>query len=1016
MKNRFKILGSFAALMFAAIFSSCMALFDQDEVPSSYKVECYLQNIADDAYTINTALTQEHSGIAGKVSDFVPKTLQGFTAKDVEQKTIRTDRTTVLKVYYDRNLITLSFNTDGGNAVTPITGKFGAAVTKPANPVKTGYVFNRFEPEFPKTMPNTNTTYTAKWTAGEGTAYKIEHYKQNIEDDNYTLESSDTETKTGTTGSSTAAAAKTYTGFTAKPVTQQTIAPDGSTIVKIYYDRKTATLSFNTDGGNAITPITGKFGAAVTKPANPAKTGYTFASWTPLIPTVMPAEDAVFTAVWANATNTAYKIEHYKQNIENDNYTLESSDTETKTGTTGSTTAAAAKTYTGFTAKPVTQQTIAPDGSTIVKIYYDRKTATLSFNTNGGNAITPITGKFGAAVTKPANPAKTGYTFASWTPLIPTVMPAEDAAYTANWTANTYKIVFNANGGDGTMAAQSFTYDTAQNLKANTFTKTGYNFNGWTTENGSTNYSAEQSLINLTAENNAVITLYAKWKIAKYQVNFSAEGGNGSLSASIDGNPFTGGEVEYGKTVVFTATPNAKFHVDTWTILGGTFQTGGADEEEASVKITAATTVKVSFILYKKVPFEKLNAYLSTASASEVNYIEVTGLKASDLKGVISFDGNSTPSALGKIFRDNASKKISLKLPKEITGLTDMSSCFFACNNLVQISEIPSSVTIMAACFYGCTRLTQAPVIPNSVTNMASCFYGCTRLTQAPVIPNSVTNMTTCFTGCTSLTQAPVIPNSVTDMNYCFTGCTSLTQAPVIPNSVTYMYGCFRNCTSLTQAPVIPSSVTSMTSCFYGCTSLTQAPVIPNSVRDMHECFRDCTSLTQAPVIPNSVTNMFCCFADCTSLTQAPVISSSVTDMVGCFRNCTSLTQAPVVPNSVTHMGYCFYGCTSLTQAPVIPSSVISMTSCFYGCTSLIQAPVIPNSVTDMASCFRSCTSLTTVTLKCSYNDRYHRFEDVFKDCTNLSAGSIKVPAGQLSVYQSHASYMGAQSNWFVAE
>ena len=805
MKNRFKILGSFAALMFAAIFSSCMALFDQDEVPSSYKVECYLQNIADDAYTINTALTQEHSGIAGKVSDFVPKTLQGFTAKDVEQKTIRTDRTTVLKIYYDRNLITLSFNTDGGNAVTPITGKFGAAVTKPANPAKTGYVFNRFEPEFPKTMPNTNTTYTAKWTAGEGTAYKIEHYKQNIEDDNYTLESSNT---------------------------------------------------------------------------------------------------------------------------------------ETKTGTTGSTTAAAAKTYTGFTAKPVTQHTIAPDGSTIVKIYYDRKIATLSFNTNGGNAITPITGKFGAAVTKPANPAKTGYTFASWTPLIPTVMPAEDAAYTANWTANTYKIVFNANGGDGTMADQSFTYDTAQNLKANTFTKTGYNFNGWTTENGGTNYSAEQSLINLTAENNAVITLYAKWKIAKYQVNFSAEGGNGSLSASIDGNPFTGGEVEYGKTVVFTAAPNAKFHVDTWTILGGIFQTGGADEEEASVKITAATTVKVSFSLYKKVPFEKLNAYLSIASASEVNYIEVTGLKASDLKG----DWASwKTSPLGKILNDNASKKISLKLPKEITFLTDMDLCFYNCKNLVQISEIPNGVIYMSRCFSGCESLTQAPVIPNSIKNMHECFRGCT-----------------------SLTQAPVIPNRVTDMEGCFLNCTSLTQAPVIPSSVTNMEGCFLNCTSLTQAPVIPSSVTYM-----------------------HHCFSGCKSLTQAPVIPNRVTHM-----------------------EGCFRNCTSLTQAPVIPNSVTNMYECFSGCTSLTQAPVIPSSVTNMPHCFSGCKSLTQAPVIPNSVTNMPFCFSGCKSLTTVTLKCSYNYSFN----AFYGCTNLSAGSIKVPAGQLQTYKDNASRMGAHPNWFVAE
>ena len=84
----------------------------------------------------------------------------------------------------------------------------------------------------------------------------------------------------------------------------------------------------------------------------------------------------------------------------------------------------------------------------------------------------------------------------------------------------------------------------------------------------------------------------------------------------------------------------------------------------------------------------------------------------------------------------------------------------------------------------------------------------------------------------------------------------------------------------------------------------------------------------------------------------------------------------------------------------------------FCDCTSLTQAPVIPNSVTNMSACFDGCTSLTTVTLKCSYNYSYN----AFYGCTNLSAGSIKVPAGQLSVYQSHASNMGAQSNWFVAE
>ena len=155
-------------------------------------------------------------------------------------------------------------------------------------------------------------------------------------------------------------------------------------------------------------------------------------------------------------------------------------------------------------------------------------------------------------------------------------------------------------------------------------------------------------------------------------------------------------------------------------------------------------------------------------------------------------------------------------------------------------------------------------------------------------------------------------------------------------------------------------------------------------------------------------------FCDCTSLTQAPVIPNSVTDMGFCFYGCTSLTQAPVIPSSVESMWACFFGCKNLTQAPVIPSSVESMRECFYGCKKITQAPVIPNSVTNMYECFRGCTSLTTVTLKCSYNYSYDAF--AFYGCTNLSAGSIKVPAGQLQTYKDNASNMGAQSNWFVAE
>ena len=61
---------------------------------------------------------------------------------------------------------------------------------------------------------------------------------------------------------------------------------------------------------------------------------------------------------------------------------------------------------------------------------------TLTFDTNGGSAIAPITQDYGTAITAPADPTKTGYTFAGWTPAIPTTMPAENMTITAQWRYN----------------------------------------------------------------------------------------------------------------------------------------------------------------------------------------------------------------------------------------------------------------------------------------------------------------------------------------------------------------------------------------------------------------------------------------------------------------------------------------------------------------------------------------------------------------------------------------------------
>lgn len=124
------------------------------------------------------------------------------------------------------------------------------------------------------------------------------------------------------------------------------------------------TITFDTAGGSEVPSITQDYGTAITPPAAPTRTGYTFAGWDREIPTTMPAEDMTITARW---TVNQYTI------------------------------------------------TFKPE--------------------NGGQDIV-IKQDYGTAITAPANPTKTGYTFAGWDKTIPTTMPAGDMTITARWTEN----------------------------------------------------------------------------------------------------------------------------------------------------------------------------------------------------------------------------------------------------------------------------------------------------------------------------------------------------------------------------------------------------------------------------------------------------------------------------------------------------------------------------------------------------------------------------------------------------
>ena len=102
---------------------------------------------------------------------------------------------------------------------------------------------------------------------------------------------------------------------------------------------------------------------------------------------------------------------------------------------------------------------------------------TITFDTDGGSAIDPITQDYGTAINAPAAPTKTGYTFMGWEPELPATMPAGDMTLTAQWRINRYTVTFDTGGGSA-VAPITQDYGTAITAPADP-TRGGYTFIGW---------------------------------------------------------------------------------------------------------------------------------------------------------------------------------------------------------------------------------------------------------------------------------------------------------------------------------------------------------------------------------------------------------------------------------------------------------------------------------------------------------------------------------------------------------
>ena len=369
----------------------------------------------------------------------------------------------------------------------------------------------------------------------------------------------------------------------------------------------------------------------------------------------------------------------------------------------------------------------------------------------------------------------------------------------------------------------------------------------------------------------------------KFTVTFNVNGGNGDLTATVDGKTITSpAQVEKGKNVAFTATPNKKYAVDKWFITpsNALIADGQQENTTAKVKITANTTVNVTFKAIKypvammhgehgditanmSIPAEGIDygteiTFTATANTGyRVDTWTVTptealiqGGQAGNTTAKVKITQDTTinvafkPIVYTPVSYDNLSDHLTGTQPEtngiyyiEVTGLTapDVTGNFISDSASPLGQKLNSNRQKKVA-----LKFSTMPY----VTDMTNCFNGCTSLVQVPNIPNSVTDMSSCFGGCTKLERVPNIPNSVTDMSWCFKDCTKLEQVPNLPDGVTNMSYCFKGCTKLEQVPNIPNSVTNMRYCFYGCTKLERVPNIPDGVTDMYSCFEDCTSLT----------------------------------------------------------------------------------------------------------------------------------------------------------------------------
>ena len=495
----------------------------------------------------------------------------------------------------------VSFNSDGGSIVDSQFVLHGdnLVLDKSTTPTKPGYSFDGWYNGLTKVENGATVTspmtLTAHWKAAQ-VSYTVIHWWENADDDGYSFHES--ETKTGFTGSKTEAVEKSYTVdgknifgesvkdkvFTATTIEQKTIKGDGSTIVNVYYKRKTYTMHFKERqySRTDLSTITKKWGQSISKKEWPAYNGNgnwqisrsKYLAYT----STMPMEDST---LWSTSGYYTYKAYYYVRNIEDTNYELHHTDVIKSSRdylTIGKEDCYAIAGFTYSYGDP------GVDGYyNNSKFYYTRNSYNLKFINNGKQDKT-VSKKYEQSISNenytPARPSSLldYYTFDGWYDnelcegeafdFNGKKMPAQNVTLYAKWTAKKISLTYNLNNPEGTV--DKGTKKVAAGTIASTVLPSasaieGYSFAGWyvADENGHMTNVAFNANDAILKDTNVI----GKWLYnGKLTVKYVADG----VEAPKDNNVYAGGAKA---TVANGVTKEGKKFLG-WQLDGNVYQPG----------------------------------------------------------------------------------------------------------------------------------------------------------------------------------------------------------------------------------------------------------------------------------------------------------------------------------------------------------------------------------------------------------------------------------------------------------